>query len=210
MDEEAAAGHFPGVEELVEVAADAGAGVEGFLGGGRGRDELERLPGDGLGGLFRQPAQFDEPAENLALLLLGLVGMAVGGAGVGGADDPGEKGALGGGEVAGGAGEVGAGGGVDAVGAGAEVDAVEVGGEDFVLAEVFFEAEGEGGFEELAVEGFLPDPVGVPGELHGQGGGSLGEGAVAQVSEKGAGEAAEVDAPVVHEFRVLAGEGGPG
>ena len=65
------------------------------------------------------------------------------------------QGALAVAELAGGLAEVGAGRLFDAVGAGAEVDAVEVVGEDFVLRVAGFDAQGEGDFEKLAVQGFL-------------------------------------------------------
>ena len=81
-------------------------------------------------------------------------------------------------------------------------------GEDLVLGVAGFDAQGEGDFEELAVQGFLADLEAVARELHGEGGGALGEVAVLEVSDRGAGQAADVHAVVFEEARVLAGAEG--
>src|SRR5690606_21885096 len=98
-------------------------------------------------------------------------------------------------EIAGGAAEVGAGGLLDAIRAGAEIDAVEVMAEDFVLRVAGLDAKGDGDLEELPVNGLGAHVfVGVARELHAEGGGSLGEIAVLDVSHGGAGEASDIDA----------------
>ena len=142
------------------------------------------------------------------MLGAGGVEIAEGGKDVGAADDADEHRAFGFIEIGGRLAEVGAGGLLDAVAAGAEIDAVEVVGEDLVLFVAGFEAEGQGDFEQLAVDGFLADFEGVAGELHAQGGGSLGEIAVLHVADGGTGEAAEIDAAVVEEAGVLPGAEG--
>ena len=124
---------------------------------------------------------------------------------MGAADDADEEGGLVFVEITGGNAEVGAGGFFEAVGTGAEVDAVEVVGEDLVLRVAGLDAVGEGDFEELAVDGFLAEFIGVARELHGEGGGSLGELAIEEVAEGGTGKAAYVDAAVVAEVGIFTG-----
>ena len=199
---ESAGGEVVLVEEFVEVAAGAADGVgldfagrEEMEGGG---EELVALGGAdfSFGGHF---------AQDLVALAEGSGGIVAGGEVVGGADDADEEGAFGDGELGGLFSEVGLSGLFDSVGAGAEVDAVEVGGDDVVFGIVGLDAEGEGGFEELAVEGEVANLVGIARELHGEGGGSLGDAAVFQVAEGGAHDAAKVNAVVSEEGAVLAG-----
>ena len=190
------------VEELVEVTAGAADGVGLHLARGQ---EVER-GGEGLVALL----EGDFPlgghlAENLVALAEGGLLIVAGGKVVGSADDADEEGALGDGELGGLFSKVGLSGLFDAVGSGAEVDAVEVGGNDLVLGIVGFDAEGEGGLEELAVEGEVANLVGIARELHRDSGGTLGDAAVFQVAEGSAEDTSEIDAAVFEKASIFSG-----
>ena len=191
-------------EEFFEVAADewnddaAGAVV-------RFAEEPEFAHADAVGVFLGDVFLIDHAIEDFVALLEGTFQISEGRAGVGSADDAGEEGALVRGEFGRGDAEVGAGCFVESMAAGAEVDAVEVAGEDFVFGVVGFDAESDGDFEQLSVEAALVHAVAVSGELHGERGGALGEGSVAEVALSGAEESHHIDAVVFEEAFVFAG-----
>ena len=97
---------------------------------------------------------------------------------------------------------------LDAIGTGAEVDAVQITGEDLVLGVARFEAQRGGDFEKLPVQALALHLETIPRELHAEGGGALGEIPVLEVSNGGAGEAADVHPVVFEEPCVLTGAEG--
>jgi hypothetical protein len=207
VDEEAALFDVSGVEEPCQLAPD---GVDGPRGpGGRwfGEDFGFRAFG-GFCGVAPESSCGHHAVEDHVASADGFFVMAERGEAVGAADDGGEHGGFVDGEADGGFAEVGLGGAFHAVEACAEEDAVEVVFKDLVLGEGGFDAEGEGDFEEFAVEGFRAGEVeAVAGQLHADGAGSL-LGTVGEAAVDGAGDAFEVDAVVLVEAVVFSGEEG--
>ena len=184
VDVEAAeAGGFV-VEDAVEFAADGAQGVGGLGFALFVVHEFDGRGGEGVAARLVDEAHGGHAVERLVALLDGGVEIAERREDVRAADDADEQGAF----AVARAREVVfpkyvRGGLLDAIGAGAEVDAVEVMGEDLVFGIAGLDAQGEGDFEKLAVQGFLADVEAVAGELHGERGGALGEIAVLDVSD---------------------------
>ena len=93
-----------------------------------------------------------------------------------------------------------------AEGAAAHIGAVEIHREDLALGQMRLQPEREEGFLDLAVEGALVRQEEVLGELLRQGRPALDDAARAGVLGHGAGEAEEVDAPMLEEAAVLGRE----
>ena len=193
------------VEDAVEFAADGLERVGGLGFALLVVDQFDRLGGDGVAAGLVDEAHGDHAVERLVALFDGGVEIAERREDVRAADDADDQRALAVVEIAGGFAEVGAGRLLDAVRAGTEVDAVQVVGEDLVLRVAGLDAQGEGDFEKLPVQGFLLHLEAVARELHAQGGGALGEVPVLDVSNGRAGQAADVHAAVLEKPRVLAG-----
>ena len=121
------------------------------------------------------------------------------------ADDADNQRALAVRQIPGGLAEIRAGRLFDAVRAGAEIDPVQIECQDLILGIVGFDAQGQGDFEEFPMQRFLFDFEAVAGELHGQGGGTLGEIAILDVSHNGPPQTEDVHAMVLEKTRVLAG-----
>ena len=190
------------VEELVEVSTGTADGVG--LDFARGK-EMERCGECEVALLGGDLAVVGHLTKDLVALAEGGGFVIAGGEVVGRADDANKEGAFCDGELGGFFPKVGLSGLFDSVGSGSKVDAVEVGGDDFVFVVIGFDAEGEGGFEELAVEGEVSDLVGVARELHCDGGGALGDATILHVAEGGPQHAAKVDSAMLEKFFVLAG-----
>ena len=133
------------------------------------------------------------------------------------ADDAGQEGGLGGGEVAGlglrplaDLRVVGAGGRLDAVGALTEVDGVEVEAEDLVLGVFLFQLDRDDRFFELAENGPLPPHVGVGvlDVLLGDGGATLGDAPLHDVGERRPGDAAVGERAMSVEVSILGRKNG--
>src|SRR5690606_16574495 len=138
----------------------------------------------------------------------GALGIDQGVEGGGRLGQAGDQGQLIEGQFANGLAVVGLGGGLHAVGAAPEVDQVGVEGEDFLLVEFLFDAQGEEDLIELADEALLGGEEKVARQLHGDGaapgldfpgGGEL---------DGGAGEAGDVHPVVVVETVIFRGENG--
>src|SRR5690606_3723338 len=98
--------------------------------------------------------------------------------------------------------------GCDAEGSPAQISAVEVELQDLVLGEVRFEPEGEEGLLDLALHRAIAGEEQVLGQLLGQRGATLYDGASAHVFRHGAGETDEIDAVMFEEAPVLRGKHG--
>ena len=181
-------------EDFVEVSSGGSDGMRGTV-----RSfgiEGERFGSDDVVVFWSDHAFGDHSLENVIALSFCSLEVAQGGKGMGGANDAGEESALVAIEFGGADAEVGERGFFETVAAGAEVDAIEVVSEDFVSRIICFDAPREGYLQKLAMEARVPKVVGVSHQLHGEGGGTLGEGTIADVSQSGTGNAAIVDAVV--------------
>ena len=172
------------LEHAVEFSADGLEGVGGLGFAALFSDQLDRLGGDGVAADLVDQSHGDETVERLVALLDGGIQIAERREDVRPADDADDHGALAVAEIARGFSEIGLRGLLDAVGTGTEVDAVQIVGEDFVLGVAGLDTEGEGDFEELPVQRLLLHFEGIPGELHAQRGGSLGEVPVLDISNR--------------------------
>ncbi len=197
----------PGDELLlgqVDQVAVGAAGDLDRLGLGHGRI-------DGLGPLLRgEPAQLDHRVEDPrdALLAARQVGRRAGGVVDGGpADDRGEQGALGRGQLRDVLAEVGLGRRLDAARASPEVDRVEVVLEDLVLAALLVQLDGDDDLLELALDGLVAGQEGVLDVLLRDGRPALGRTALQRDLDR-AGDAARAYAVVGVEGTVLGGEEG--
>ena len=109
-------------------------------------------------------------------------------------------------DLGGGLAEVAPGGGVDAVGAGAEIHPVEIQGQDLVLGQMALEPDRQQQLLHLALEMALMRQEQVLGQLLGDRAAALADAAGAQIAERGADDAARIEARMAVEAAVLGGD----
>ena len=128
--------------------------------------------------------------------------------GIWGLGQPGEDGGFVEGEIFSGLVEIEMRTSLEAINAVAEVDLVAVHGEDLFLGEAALDLKGEHDLLHLAPEVAIGGEEQVAGELHGEGGRTLGAAAGADVAESGAAHAPEIDAEVGLEILVFGRDDG--